>query len=376
MTKTFKLGGIFLITVVNLQIVRMIFYFIPLSDNLTGWLFSLIFQGLAMGLIPFLLYKAWVGNGKDYLKDFKLSQKINPLSYLLAVGIGFLVFYINIGASTVWYILLRSLGFTYPSNVGTIYSSPEVLVFELLATAVLPAIFEELIDRGLLLAVLENEKNDKKVVLIIGIMFGFLHQNIAQFGPAVFGGIVMAYMAVKCRNIVPGMIVHFMNNAILTILNYSTQVNNGLGRLYEAFQRFYSSNFLLTFATWAAAIWLIIVALRAFDVMNRKYRQKSDPLYEAEKPPRPVYTGEHATPPFRENTAGRAAFQDDYFFKIYGAPRGAKPAEATSPSPFKDTYTAAKKAAAVKWWEYGLLYCSILSAAVVTLFTFIWGLLR
>ena len=78
MTKTFKLGGIFLITVVNLQIVRMIFYFIPLSDNLTGWLFSLIFQGLAMGLIPFLLYKAWVGNGKDYLKDFKLSQKINP----------------------------------------------------------------------------------------------------------------------------------------------------------------------------------------------------------------------------------------------------------------------------------------------------------
>ena len=84
-----------------------------------------------------------------------------------------MVFYINIGASTVWYILLRSLGFTYPSNVGTIYSSPEVLIFELLATAVLPAIFEELIDRGLLLAVLENEKNDKKVVLIIGIMFGF-----------------------------------------------------------------------------------------------------------------------------------------------------------------------------------------------------------
>ena len=42
----------------------------------------------------------------------------------------------------------------------------------------------------------------------------------------------------------------------------------------------------------------------------------------------------------------------------------------------KKKTAAAKKAAAVKWWEYGLLYCSILSAAVVTLFTFIWGLLR
>ena len=57
--------------------------------------------------------------------------------------------------------------------------------------------------------------------------------------------------------------------------------------------------------------------------MNRKYRQKSDPLYEAEKPPRPVYTGEHANPPFRENTAGREAFQDDYFFlRFTGTPRG------------------------------------------------------
>lgn len=142
MSKTFKLSGIFLISVINLQIFRIIFNFIQLPDNIAGWMFSFLFQGLNMGLIPYLLYRFWVAkDNKSFLKDFKLSQKINPYSYLLAIGIGFLVLFINIGASSVWYLILKMLGYTYPSSVGTIYSSPEVLIFELLATAVMPAIF-------------------------------------------------------------------------------------------------------------------------------------------------------------------------------------------------------------------------------------------
>lgn len=369
MTKTFKLGAIFFITVINLQIFRLIFYFLPLSDNLSGWLFSALFQGLALGLLPFLLYKAWVSrDNKEFLSDFKLSAKIHPLSYLIAVGVGFLVFYINIGASSVWYIVLKFLGYTYTANVGTIFSSPEVLVFELLTSAVMPAIFEEFIDRGLLLGALSNEKNDKKVVLIIGVFFGFLHQNVAQLGPTVFGGVVMAYMAVKCRNIVPGMIVHFMNNAILTLISYSSQTGGWLGKLYDKFGAFYSSNFLLTVATWAGAIWLIVALLHSFERINRKYREQSDPAAETPAPNKPTYA-----PP-------RPAFSDDYFFKIYGSPARQQAVEVSQPSlsapPPAAAETSVPTTRASKWWEYGLLYCAFFGAALVTLFTFIWGLLR
>ncbi|MDD3946618.1 MAG: type II CAAX endopeptidase family protein [Clostridia bacterium] len=368
MTKTFKLGAIFLITVVNLQVFRLIFNFINLPDNIAGWLFSFLFQGLSLGLVPYLLYRAWIGkNNRDFLNDFKLSPKISPYSYLIAIAIGFLVFYINIGASSVWYLVLKIFGYTHTTSVGTIFSSPEVLVFELLATAVMPAIFEELVDRGLLLSVFSHEKNDKKVILIIGFFFGFLHQNIAQFGPTVFGGIVMAYMAVKCRNIVPGMIVHFMNNAILTLISYSSQTGGGLGRLYESFGAFYSSSFLLTLATWAAAIWLLVALLHTFEKINRKYREKSDPLPVEEIPQKPAFVSPSAN--------NRVTWSDDYFYKIYGAPRNVEPKPAfVSIEPSQESVPARKTIA--RWWEYGLVYCAFLSAALVTLFTFLWGILR
>lgn len=367
MSKTFKLSGIFLISVINLQIFRIIFNFIQLPDNIAGWMFSFLFQGLNMGLIPYLLYRFWVAkDNKSFLKDFKLSQKINPYSYLLAIGIGFLVLFINIGASSVWYLILKMLGYTYPSSVGTIYSSPEVLIFELLATAVMPAIFEELVDRGLLLSILDREKNDKKVVLIVGIFFGFLHQNIAQLGPTAFGGIVMAYMAVKCRNIVPGMIVHFINNAMLTVLSYSMQKGNALGKLYEGFYGLISSHFLLVMAIWAGAIWLLVAALRLFERLNRKHREQSDPLYVPPvAPQRPAAV-----------TQPTAAFNEDYFFKIYGSPRAAQDAATAiiPPAPVQATIASAKDN--IKKWEYGLLYCAFFSSLIATVFSFIWGLLR
>lgn len=223
-----------------------------------------------------------------------------------------------------------------------------------------------MVDRGLLLSILDREKNDKKVVLIVGIFFGFLHQNIAQLGPTAFGGIVMAYMAVKCRNIVPGMIVHFINNAMLTVLSYSMQKGNALGKLYEGFYGLISSHFLLVMAIWAGAIWLLVAALRLFERLNRKHREQSDPLYVPPvAPQRPAAV-----------TQPTAAFNEDYFFKIYGSPRAAQDAATAiiPPAPVQATIASAKDN--IKKWEYGLLYCAFFSSLIATVFSFIWGLLR
>jgi len=352
MTKTFKLGAIFLITVLSLQVVRMIFIFVDLPDNIASWLFSGVFQGLFLGLFPYLLYKAWIARDRGaFSTDMRLRTKIHAGSYPLSVVIGLTVFFINLGVAVVWYFVLTLTGYNFPSGVGTIYSSPEVLIFELIATAVLPAIFEELVNRGLLLAALDRQKNDKRTILIIGIFFGFLHQNAAQLGPTIFGGIVMAYMAVKCNNIVPGMIVHFMNNALSVLFSYGQQKGNFLGKLYNSFISYLSAQPLMTFAIFGAAIVLLVALLRHFEKMNRKYREVSDP------DPTPVIA--------QIAPAQQKLPDDDFFSRIYGIP-----SQEIAPAILIHSEPAAKK---TKFWEYGLLICAFLATFLSTTVTYIIG---
>lgn len=348
MTKTFKLSGIFLISVVSLQLFRILFYYIPFSDNISGWLFSLLFQVGCLGLIPYFLYRAFITKDRSaFVKDFSLNVKIPALCWPFAFIIGLLVFILNTGISSTWYVLLDFIGFTHISAPGTIFSSPEVLIMEIITSAMLPAVFEEFTDRGLLLAVLGEERDDTKKILIVGVMFGFLHQNVAQLTPTMFGGFVMAFMAVKSGSIVPGMIVHFMNNFLITLLQYSSQLEGGFGYFADGFYGLLQWNPLATLVCYLLAMGLLVVILRKYDSMCKKTRAELYPEKNTAATP--------ASPPV------------DVFEDVFGTADGSRPAPAPviKADPTK-----------VGFKNYVLLYCALISAAAVTLFTFIWGLWR
>ena len=44
MTKSFKLGCVYLAALVSLTLARLIFGFVNLSDNLSNWLFSVVME--------------------------------------------------------------------------------------------------------------------------------------------------------------------------------------------------------------------------------------------------------------------------------------------------------------------------------------------
>jgi CAAX amino terminal protease family. len=347
-SKTFKLSAIFLITVVGLQIFRIVFSLINLSDNLAEWIFGFLFQAGCMGLLPALLYRAWISKDKkDYCADMRLNNKINVACYLYALIAGLLVFYINIGLSAVWYTFLTQIGYVYTDNVGTIYNSPEVLIFDILTTAMLPAFFEELNDRGLLLAALEG-KSDRFKILFTGIFFGILHQNVAQLTPTMLGGLVMAYMAVKCSSIFPGMIVHFLNNFFIVILNFSMQTNGYLGALYKTFFTFIGNNFIIALLSWAAAIALLVYILKRFERLGKK----EIPAVVAVRSERDM-----------DEILNKYFKKADDFDKVYGYSE-------------EKEVTAEKAPVKASKFERGLLYVSVFAALSVTIFTYVWGLLR
>ncbi len=432
MTKTTKLSIIFISSIFSLLVARILFSFINLSDNLLSWTFSFVYQVICLGVIPIVMYRLMISKDtKTMFADTRISAKLHPHSWIIAVALGFLVFFLNTLVSSIWYTFMQSMGYTYTSGVGTIYSSPEVLILEIIMTCMLPALFEEFVDRGVLLGALDNLKSDRLKIAIVTIFFGLVHQNIAQFIPTMLGGVVMAYLAVKGRSILPGVIIHFMNNFFVTLISYNSQMGNALDSLYNTFYSFFGANIITIGACTVLALALTVWLLKKFTALNYKNRAEQEwvaPLPVQEKPETTKRTFMWQT-----NNAPKAPSttdsRDGEFFDVFGTNKSAKPQEPVAETPPKETqsfddifnknYTQAEveydiqsqtdsyvtvvekqpdpaqqvavvaeesapefpEPTAVKglraWlFEYGFLIIGAVIAVATTISTFVWGLLR
>lgn len=85
------------------------------------------------------------------------------------------------------------------------------LLAMIVGLAVLPAIFEETIFRGILLSGY-REENLLKLSLMNGFMFGLFHLNLDQFVYAFALGIILTYLVIITDSILSGMLFHFMFN--------------------------------------------------------------------------------------------------------------------------------------------------------------------
>lgn len=274
--RTFRLSIIFAITVIGLMVLRAIFANLVMSDNVSSWVFSFAMQVGVMGIVPLGLYKIMIrGSNQELIHDFKLNVKLSPNVYAMAFIIGICMYIVNSGVSGLWYNFLTAIGYQYPNPVGVLYRTPEILVMEIITTCMLPAIFEEISDRGLLLSIF-RDKTDRFKIILIGLSFGVLHQNVPQLMPAAVAGLILTFVAVKSGSIVPAMIIHFMNNFLVTITNYAEQKTDGFSRFISSLESsMYSSSINFLIAIVGAAL-ILGFLLRQFKVQARPKREEID----------------------------------------------------------------------------------------------------
>ncbi len=97
-------------------------------------------------------------------------------------------------------------------------STPGGLVLNLFMIAVLPAIGEELLFRGVMLRLFrEWTKNPHIAVLVSAFLFSALHLQFYGFLPRFLLGIVLGYLFVWTRSIWVPVLVHFINNGIAVV---------------------------------------------------------------------------------------------------------------------------------------------------------------
>ncbi len=107
------------------------------------------------------------------------------------------------------------------ASLGQMIGQTPNLATALAVFALAPAICEEFAFRGFILSGLEREHRTRSAILLSALMFGFLHVLLSLFQQlfnATLLGIVLGLLAVRSRSIVPGMIFHFINNALAVSL--------------------------------------------------------------------------------------------------------------------------------------------------------------
>lgn len=169
----------------------------------------------------------------------KVSGKVVGLSFLLGV----VVFLINIFVSSAFNGFIELLGYEHTSQSISSYSFASLLL-NLLFTAVLPGICEEVAHRGMLLRSYSS-LGPWKAIMLSALMFGLLHVNIEQFFYATIIGIFLGVITIMSNSIIPAMIIHFINNALSTYLLFSEVNGMPLGNAFLTIQSVLTSNLFI-----------------------------------------------------------------------------------------------------------------------------------
>lgn len=148
-----------------------------------------------------------------YVKRVKPSYGLSLLMFsasAIVVGNYVSTFVVN---------LMEQIGIA-PSDIPQMQDgSMRAFLLNFLIIAVLPAILEEIMFRGLVMQSLRFA-GDTIAVVVSSILFAMVHGTLYQIPFAFVLGLMLGCIALKTGNILFSMILHFFNNAMAVILEY------------------------------------------------------------------------------------------------------------------------------------------------------------
>lgn len=109
-------------------------------------------------------------------------------------------------------------------EVGQITRTP--LIIAVPVVAILPAICEEALFRGLLRRCFAG-LSPMMASLVVGLLFGLFHLDLYRLVPTAVLGVAITYLCVKTDNFALAVLYHFVNNLLSVLSNYVPGVSLG-----------------------------------------------------------------------------------------------------------------------------------------------------
>jgi membrane protease YdiL (CAAX protease family) len=146
------------------------------------------------------------------------------------------------------------------------------LAVNIIIVALLPAIGEEILFRGILIKLLDQMmKNIHLAVILSSIIFSAIHLQFYGFLPRLMLGLLLGYMFVFTRNLWVPIFVHFVNNASSVIVFYLHE-NGFLKVSMEEFGQ--SPNVVYVIGSLLITLWMMSVIYQKEDSNRFSGRMK------------------------------------------------------------------------------------------------------
>lgn len=169
-----------------------------------------------IALAPSMLL-GFVGMGgylwkKGYLKDD--GRIWSPVS------VAYLGWSIIIGLSTIFLIdfVMSRLSFL-PDWMGATFDVLQSGWLGIICISVLGPVLEEMLFRGAITKVLLQRYSPVKAIILSALVFGIFHINPAQVAGAILSGGLFAWLYYKTGSLVPGILIHILNNSLSVFLS-------------------------------------------------------------------------------------------------------------------------------------------------------------
>lgn len=269
----FKINLIYFVAIISVAIVFLLGYLGILQNE---FLTTFLIQIVVMLTIPLLLYSLLMKkNLKSTLDDIGL-KKITAKMVALSILLGFVLYFINSFVADAFASIIALFGYETLPTTSSTNLTYGLLFKELLLSCALPGICEEVLHRGILLHANRKHTNTKFCLVISSLLFGLTHLNIRQFFYASILGALIGYTTLVANSIIPGIIIHFMNNFLSNYFYYGSKLNWPLANFVNSITSVMLADILLFVVSTSIIVILLFFAYLHLTKQMFKERKRKE----------------------------------------------------------------------------------------------------
>lgn len=330
--------------------------------------FSLVLQLGVLFALPLCLACIFLKMKPRQVFESCNYSKINLNTILISIVLGLLCFVINVAVSSLFNGILSFSGYKFIYGTGgeSDYSTVNFFL-QMFLVAVLPAIGEEFLHRGIVLQGIKH-MGFKKAIVLSSLLFGLVHFNIQQVCYAFVVGLILGLVAVVSKNIWPAIIIHFVNNGIATYLDFASERGWVFGDILEGVQSsLVSGNTILVFVISSLVMIAVVVLLCLFVWLLYKQsiiRKVDNALDKAYTQFPKTFTNSPIK--FREHEVIRDLLENNTLLNLDHKPMD---------NPINLVLPKEKSRYKVKSMDNLFFWGSVVLGGIITIFTYVWGLL-
>lgn len=195
------------------------------NETLPSLAFDIIITFLAIGVPFFSVHLTLKKEKLSKVLPFGTTYNKKAAKYLVMIFLPVMVLS-AIAVNYISSIFQSMLGIEFTSSVSEItLTGAKETFLGVLGIAVVPAIIEEAVIRGVIMQPL-RKFGDKFAIITSAVLFACMHGNMVQIPYTVIGGLLLGYLAVATGSLWPSVVLHFINNLYSVIV---VSANDNLG---------------------------------------------------------------------------------------------------------------------------------------------------